>query len=44
MSICLQAYMHVTCKPGAWGGQKKALFSMALELQMIVSHHECGRD
>lgn len=40
--ISLHACMYATCKPSAWGGQKRALFSMELELQMIVSHHDCA--
>lgn len=40
MNICLHACVRVTCKPGAWGGQK-ALFPLELGLQTTMSHRVC---
>ena len=31
--------MCTMCMPGAFGGQKRALDPLELELQMAVSHH-----
>lgn len=38
-SACLYVYVCAVCGPGAFRGCKRALDSLELEFQMIVSHH-----
>lgn len=39
MSVCLYVCLGSTCAPGALRSQKRALDSLTLELQMVMSHH-----
>lgn len=35
----MHACMHTVCIPGTCGGQERALDSLALELDVVRSHH-----
>lgn len=44
MSICLHAHMCGTCMPDAHRGQKRASYTLELELQVVITHNMDAED